>query len=87
MTFIETIPDGEATGQMAEFYESDRDAEGRVPNFVQALSPAPEIYAAPRPSQPRATIVDGLGTQPDAHYAGFEPALRDRLEIGRPIAT
>ena len=30
--------------------------------------------------------LDALGVRPDASYAGLEPALRDALVVGRPIA-
>ena len=46
MTFIETIPDAEATGTVAEMYEADRAAFGDLPNFTQAFSLRPEVYAA-----------------------------------------
>jgi uncharacterized peroxidase-related enzyme len=32
------------------------------------------------------TMLDGLGTQPDARYAELDPPLRDALTVGRPIA-
>jgi uncharacterized peroxidase-related enzyme len=31
-------------------------------------------------------VVDGVGAQPDPKYAALEPALRDSLVVGRPIA-
>jgi uncharacterized peroxidase-related enzyme len=31
-------------------------------------------------------VVDGVGAQPDARYAAMDPALRDPLVVGRPIA-
>jgi alkylhydroperoxidase family enzyme len=31
--------------------------------------------------------LDGLGVQPDAKYADLDPAVRDALTVGRPIAT
>jgi uncharacterized peroxidase-related enzyme len=31
-------------------------------------------------------VVDGVGAQPDPRYAAMEPALRDALVVGRPIA-
>jgi uncharacterized peroxidase-related enzyme len=46
MTFIETVPPDEATGAVAETYESDRAAHGHVPNFAAAFSLQPEAYAA-----------------------------------------
>ena len=46
MTFIETVPPDEATGLVAEQYEADRATRGHVPNFTQAFSLRPEVYAA-----------------------------------------
>jgi len=46
MTFIETVPEASATGAVAAMYESDRDAFGSLPNFTQAFSLRPEVYAA-----------------------------------------
>ena len=46
MTFIETVPEGEATGALAEMYETDRQAFGHLPNFTQAFSHRPDVYAA-----------------------------------------
>lgn len=31
-------------------------------------------------------LLDALGTQPDARFAALDPALRDALTVGRPIA-
>jgi uncharacterized peroxidase-related enzyme len=46
MTFIETVPPDDATGLVAEIYETDRATRGHVPNFTQAFSLRPEVYAA-----------------------------------------
>lgn len=46
MTFIETVPEAEATGAVAEMYDADRNNFGFVPNFTQAFSLRPEVYAA-----------------------------------------
>ena len=46
MTFIETVADGEATGAAAEIYASDRETFGFLPNFTQAFSLRPAVYAA-----------------------------------------
>jgi uncharacterized peroxidase-related enzyme len=46
MAFIETVPPGDATGAVAELYETDRDASGHVPNFTQAFSLRPDVYRA-----------------------------------------
>jgi uncharacterized peroxidase-related enzyme len=46
MTFTETIPPSAATGAVAEMYEADRAALGDLPNFTQAFSLRPDVYAA-----------------------------------------
>jgi uncharacterized peroxidase-related enzyme len=46
MTFIETIPEAQATGAVGEMYEVDRQVFSELPNFTQAFSLRPEVYAA-----------------------------------------
>jgi uncharacterized peroxidase-related enzyme len=46
MTFIETVLPDQAEGAVAELYETDRVAFGHVPNFTQAFSHRPDVYAA-----------------------------------------
>ena len=46
MTFIETTSEAEATGHVAQMFETDRAMAGQVRNLAKALSVAPEIYAA-----------------------------------------
>ena len=46
MTFIETVPEAEATGAVQEMYETDRAVFGDLPNLTQAFSLRPEVYAA-----------------------------------------
>jgi uncharacterized peroxidase-related enzyme len=46
MPFIDTVPEERATGLLAELYESDRAAQGQLPNFARAFSLRPEVYAA-----------------------------------------
>ncbi len=46
MTFIETVPEAEATGATAELYATDREAFGFVPNFSRGFSLRPAVYAA-----------------------------------------
>jgi len=46
MTFIETVPEDEATGATAELYESDREAFGYLPNFSRGFSLRPSVYGA-----------------------------------------
>ena len=45
MTFIDTVPTGEATGAVAELYEADRADDGYVWNNTQAFSHRPEVYS------------------------------------------
>jgi uncharacterized peroxidase-related enzyme len=46
MTFIETVPEDEATGATAEMYATDEEAFGHLPNFTPAFSHRPAVYAA-----------------------------------------
>jgi uncharacterized peroxidase-related enzyme len=46
MTFIETVPESGASEPVAQLYDADRDAQGRVPNYTRAFSLHPELYAA-----------------------------------------
>ena len=46
MAFIETVPEAQATGAVAEMYEVDREAFGDLPNFTKAFSLSPEVYGA-----------------------------------------
>jgi hypothetical protein len=46
MTFIETVSEQQAKGATSELYATDRKAFGDLPNFTQAFSLRPEVYAA-----------------------------------------
>lgn len=47
MTFIETVPEGgDASGELTQMYETDREILGHVPNFTRAFSHRPDVYAA-----------------------------------------
>jgi uncharacterized peroxidase-related enzyme len=46
MTFIETVPEGDASGELAQMYATDREMFGHVPNFTRAFSHRPDVYAA-----------------------------------------
>jgi uncharacterized peroxidase-related enzyme len=46
MTFIETVSAQDASGAVAELYETDRAIFGRLPNFTQAFSLRPDVYVA-----------------------------------------
>jgi uncharacterized peroxidase-related enzyme len=46
VTFIETVPEVDATESVARMYEVDRETFGDLPNFTRAFSLRPEVYAA-----------------------------------------
>jgi uncharacterized peroxidase-related enzyme len=46
MTYIETVPEEQAEGTVADVYASERGRFGLLPNFTQAFSLHPEVYAA-----------------------------------------
>src|SRR3954463_16191880 len=46
MTFIETVPADEATGEVGAMYEDDTELRGFLPHYPQAFSHRPGVYAA-----------------------------------------
>ena len=46
MVFIETVPEAEAKGRVAEIYDADREDWGFVPNFSKVFALRPGAYAA-----------------------------------------
>src|SRR5947209_8452196 len=59
MTFIETVPEDDASGAVQAMYDTDRAAfGGELPNFTRAYSLRPEVYAAWR--QLNGTIKGGM---------------------------
>jgi alkylhydroperoxidase family enzyme len=46
MAFVETIPDEEADGEVAEIYDGMRGQFGYLPNLVRVFSLRPEVYKA-----------------------------------------
>lgn len=46
MTFIETVPEDEATGAVAAMYATDREVFGHLPNLTLPWSHRPDVYAA-----------------------------------------
>src|SRR4051794_35289012 len=46
MSFIDTVPEAEASGDVAAMYETDRELFGHVPNFTKGFSLRPGVYAA-----------------------------------------
>jgi uncharacterized peroxidase-related enzyme len=45
MTFLHTIPEDQADGEVAAMYETDRQAAGALPNYTRAFSLRPAVYA------------------------------------------
>ena len=46
MSFIQSVPEPDATGKLRELYETERANRGYVPNHVKALSLRPEAIEA-----------------------------------------
>jgi uncharacterized peroxidase-related enzyme len=46
MTFIDTVPEDQATGAVAAMYETDRQVFGHLPNLTKGFSLRPDVYAA-----------------------------------------
>jgi hypothetical protein len=46
MTFIDAVPEDQATGDVAAMYETDRQLFGHLPNLTKAFSLRPDVYAA-----------------------------------------
>ncbi len=46
MPYIDTVGEGQATGTVAEMYETDRQVFGHLPNLTKAFSLRPDVYAA-----------------------------------------
>jgi uncharacterized peroxidase-related enzyme len=46
MTFIDTVPEDEAAGDVAAMYETDRQVFGHLPNLTKGFSLRPDVYAA-----------------------------------------
>ena len=57
MTFIDTVPEEQASGRLAEQYQATRATYGYLPNLVQAFSLRPEVFDAWQ--QLMATVKDG----------------------------
>lgn len=48
MSFVQTVPEAEATGLVKELYDKDAAAQGYISNYVRTLSLHPEIVAGYR---------------------------------------
>jgi uncharacterized peroxidase-related enzyme len=46
MTFVDTVPEDQATDAVAAMYETDREVFGHLPNLTRAFSLRPDVYAA-----------------------------------------
>ena len=56
MTFIETVPEAGAPEPVARLYHTDRDAEGRVPNYTRAFSLRDQTGARAKSDENRTLI-------------------------------
>jgi alkylhydroperoxidase/carboxymuconolactone decarboxylase family protein YurZ len=46
MSFIQSVPEPDATGKLRDLYETERATRGYVPNHVKALSLRPDVIEA-----------------------------------------
>jgi uncharacterized peroxidase-related enzyme len=46
MSFIATVPEGEATGAVKDLYAAAEARHGYIPNYLRLFSHRPEVYAA-----------------------------------------
>ena len=46
MTFVNTIPEEEASGELQRLYEENLESHGFIPNYVRAFSHRPEVMFA-----------------------------------------
>src|SRR4051812_33478130 len=58
MTFIGTVSEGDAEGDVAAIYDLDRGVDGTVPNYTKAFSARPGVYRAWK--QLNAAVTEGM---------------------------
>jgi uncharacterized peroxidase-related enzyme len=46
MTFVETVGEEAASGELASLYDAERERVGYLPNYARAFSARPEVYRA-----------------------------------------
>jgi uncharacterized peroxidase-related enzyme len=46
MTYIDTVPEDQATGAVAAMYDTDKQVFGHLPNLTKGFSLRPDVYAA-----------------------------------------
>jgi hypothetical protein len=72
MTFIRTITEGEASGEVDALYRRQRGDKNYLPNY------APVFCCRPK-------ILDALGVRADSIFTEFPESLRELLVVGRQI--
>ena len=97
--FITGVGEGDARGEVAEYYEGQRakvatDAASVEQADVDALravgltdADVADVVFAVAARSFFTAVLDGLGAQLDEQTAAtFPPALRDAMVVGRPVA-
>src|SRR5436190_1053073 len=93
MTYIQTVPEDEATGATAAMYATDRDVFGYLPNFTRAFSERPDVYAAWRQlngavkanmdlRRYELATLAAAGAEPDTAFDRLAPDVREALTAG-----
>jgi alkylhydroperoxidase family enzyme len=94
MAFIETTPEGDASGAVAKLSSGIVDdatsvSEADVERLRRLGLSDDEIFDVAAAAAARcffSKTLDALDAQPDAAYAELDPELREVLAVGHPIA-
>ncbi len=80
---------------MAAAYDRDRETLGYVANYTRVFANRPAVLEAWRvldvilAAAARcffSSVLDAVGAEPDVAFQSLDPAVRDALTVGRPIA-
>ena len=70
MTFIETVPEDQAQGQLAEIYATEKSSNGFIPNYTRTFGHRPDLYLA------WAQLVKTVRSAMDPNYVPPNPNTR-----------
>ena len=87
MTFIETVPESDASGELAQMYETDREVFGHVPNLTRAFSHRPDVYAAWRQLNGAIKAQHGPAPLRAGHRRRRAPAALELLHAGARVGA